>query len=310
MDPKGLPSYPKIYNLGHKYLKDLFEGEVVVQEKIDGSQFSFGITEEGLTFRSKGARIWPETTDNLFKGAVETVTNIQGRLKEGVTYRGEVLHRPKHNTVVYDRVPIGNIILFDIDIGLEDRLSPEEVREEVGRLGLEVVPTYPFESIPSYEELERIVSTMKPYLGGEAIEGVVIKNYNRFNPLDGKMLMGKLVAQDFRERNQHNWKEQNPGKGDVIQMLIGELRTEARWQKAIQHRRESGLLEEAPQDIGPLIRDIRKDVEEEEVEYIKEKLFASFKHEIMRGVSGGFPEWYKNQLLRSQFDGDSRDSNL
>ena len=37
-------SYPKVYAIGHAYLGALFDGEVVVTEKVDGSQFSFGIT--------------------------------------------------------------------------------------------------------------------------------------------------------------------------------------------------------------------------------------------------------------------------
>jgi len=35
-----LGSYPSIYNLGHRYLGDLLDGPVVVEEKVDGSQFS------------------------------------------------------------------------------------------------------------------------------------------------------------------------------------------------------------------------------------------------------------------------------
>jgi hypothetical protein len=51
-------SYPSIYNLGHRALQDLLTVSVNVEEKVDGSQFSFGITEEGeIKLRSKGAVI-------------------------------------------------------------------------------------------------------------------------------------------------------------------------------------------------------------------------------------------------------------
>lgn len=298
---KGLPSYPKVYNLGHPVLERLFEGPVVVQEKVDGSQFSFGLTGEGLTFRSRGARIFPETTDKLFQGAVQYVQQIQGRLKEGLTYRGEVLCRPKHNTLRYDRTPNNFIILFDIDSGLEVRLTPEEVKQEGQRLGLEVVPT--IESSPTtLEELEKLVREMKPILGGEQVEGVVIKNYDQYNPRDGKMLMGKLVSQDFREKHTTEWKKANPGRGDIIQTLVMELQTEARWEKAIQHLRDRGELQQAPQDIGPLIKEIKQDIIEEESDYIKERLFNAFKEDVVRGAAAGFPEWYKNKLLHLQFE--------
>ena len=32
-----LPSYPKVWNLGHPHIENLFDGPVVVQEKVDGS---------------------------------------------------------------------------------------------------------------------------------------------------------------------------------------------------------------------------------------------------------------------------------
>lgn len=47
-------SYPSIYSLGHRYISELFSGPVVIQEKIDGSQFSFGNLNGKLFCRSKG----------------------------------------------------------------------------------------------------------------------------------------------------------------------------------------------------------------------------------------------------------------
>ena len=46
-------SYPKVYALGHPATKDIFSGEVLVEEKIDGSQFSFGVIDGVLRTRSK-----------------------------------------------------------------------------------------------------------------------------------------------------------------------------------------------------------------------------------------------------------------
>lgn len=39
-------SYPKSLNVGHKLAEKLFDGPVVIQEKVDGSQFSFGVFNE------------------------------------------------------------------------------------------------------------------------------------------------------------------------------------------------------------------------------------------------------------------------
>ena len=63
----SLRSYPKVFNLGHRAVRDLLSGPVVVQEKIDGSQFSFGVGEDGtLLIRSRGADIEPEAPPKLF----------------------------------------------------------------------------------------------------------------------------------------------------------------------------------------------------------------------------------------------------
>jgi hypothetical protein len=36
-------SYPKLYAMGHRAIADLLLDDVIVQEKVDGSQFSFGL---------------------------------------------------------------------------------------------------------------------------------------------------------------------------------------------------------------------------------------------------------------------------
>lgn len=39
----AIASYPQVFNLGHRAVADLFLDPVTVQEKVDGSQISFGI---------------------------------------------------------------------------------------------------------------------------------------------------------------------------------------------------------------------------------------------------------------------------
>lgn len=40
-----------------------------------------------------------------------------------------------------------------------------------------------------------------------------------------------------------------------------------------------------------------------EKEWIKEQLFEYFWKEISRGITKGLPEWYKEQLVKGQFNG-------
>ena len=104
-------SYPKVYNLGHPAISELFSDPVVVQEKVDGSQFSFGIIDGELKCRSKGAEIFLDNPEKMFEKAVEAIKELS--LMDGWTYRGEFLRGPSHNTLKYNRTPRHNIILFD-----------------------------------------------------------------------------------------------------------------------------------------------------------------------------------------------------
>jgi hypothetical protein len=88
---------------------------VLVEEKVDGSQFSFGRFGGELRVRSKGRQFDPDAADKLFASAVAHVAQLD--LRDGYTYRGEVLSKPKHNVLAYGRVPAGNVIIKQGDPG-------------------------------------------------------------------------------------------------------------------------------------------------------------------------------------------------
>lgn len=302
-----LHGYPKVWNMGHPAIADLFDGPVVVQEKLDGSQFTFGVIDGTLHLRSRRSTIHGvEAADTLFRTACETAARLmdEGLLEDGWQYRAEALCRPKHNTLEYGRAPECGMVLFDVDRGLEDRVAePDELAAIGERLGLEVVPTLYEGKVASLDQLKALLDTPS-MLGGEfGIEGVVVKNYARWGE-DGKMLMGKVVRDDFREKHSKAWKKSNPGKGDIIEQLKDTYRSERRWEKAIERRRDDGQLQEAPQDIGPLLKDIQADVEEECRAEIADALFKAFWGDIRRGITAGFPEWYKARLAEQQFAAD------
>jgi hypothetical protein len=141
------------------------------------------------------------------------------------------------------------------------------------------------------------------FLGGVKIEGVVAKNYTQFGR-DGKVSMAKYVSEAFKEVHNKEWKLANPGQKDVVEGLIAGLRTEARWQKAVQHLAESGDLTHTPKDIGALMKEVKDDIIAEEVERIKGILWKHFSGKILRGASAGLAEWYKEELLKKQFEGE------
>lgn len=294
-----MQGYGSIYNLGHKAAKTLFDGEVLIEEKVDGSQFSFGKKDGVLVMRSKGATLYEPVSDKLFKAAAEYVSSIQDKLQEGWTYRGEVLRGPKHNAIEYDHAPLNNVIIFDIDRGEQDYLTSIEKYVEAGRLGFQVVPVLFEGKVDNIEQLRAFLDR-ESVLGKSKIEGMVIKAYNQYGP-DKKVLMGKWVSEAFKEINGSEWSKANPGREDFLTILAKALKTDARWEKAIQHLRDDGKLEDSPRDIGVLLKEIQTDVKKEVGEEIKEKLFAYYWPQIARGVIGGFPEYYKERLAKSQF---------
>jgi hypothetical protein len=286
--------------MGHRLVQDLLLDDVIVEEKVDGSQFSFGLIDGELKIKSKGAIIYPDAPPAMFRGAVETVLSIQDKLIPGWTYRAEVLSRPKHNVLAYDRVPQGNLILFDIAVGLEDYMLRSMKVAEAQVLGLEIVPVVYTGKVTSAEQVIALLDRTS-ILGGQKIEGVVVKNYSRFG-IDGKPLMAKYVAEAFKEVHKGEWRKENPTNNDVVTLLVNSLRTPARWSKAVQHLREAGTLTDSPKDIGPLLHEMQKDVEEEEKQLIIERLYKWAWPHIRRGITHGFPEWYKEQLLVKQFE--------
>jgi hypothetical protein len=316
-------SYPSIFSMGHRAIKDLLTVDVNVEEKVDGSQFSFGLVPASevdvvyfdhpdlgkfaLKIRSKGCVMHIDAPEKMFNLAAETVRSLGPKLVLGWTYRGEFLGRPKHNALAYDRTPNGHIILFDINTGDQEYLSYEDKKREADRLGLECVPLLYSGRITTVEEFRRYLTTTS-ILGGQTIEGVVVKPsaYNLFGQ-DKKALMGKFVSEAFKEVHRKTWGESNPTGKDIIGLVTDVYRSPARWNKAIQHMREAGKLVDDYQDIGPIIREIPEDVLKECKDDIMDALFKWAWPHIRRGLSRGFPEYYKDLLLKRSFENETGD---
>lgn len=295
----NIHSYPSVYNIGHKLILDIFEDDVLLEEKVDGSQFSMSRGEDGILYmRSKGTEIYEQNPEKMFNRAVETAVSLP--LNPGWVYRCEYLQKPKHNTLCYDRVPEKNLIIFDINTGDEIYLSYIDKKEEAERIGLECVPMIYCGKIESPERFKDLLN-QKSILGGSDIEGIVVKNYNKFTP-DKKAMFGKYVSEKFKEVHGGEWRKNNPTGGDIINDLILQYRTPTRWNKAVQHLRDAGILEQSPRDIGNLIKEIQVDTKKECEEEIKEILFNHFWKNISRGITAGAPEWYKEELLKLSFE--------
>jgi len=256
---------------------------------------------QDVYFRSKGAEIHPETTDKLFKNAVQHVLSVKDRLEENWIYRGESICSERQNVLKYSTTPPGFIMLFDIEPSPYNFIM-ETKEGEARNIGVGCVPRLFEGNLTDLDIINNLLSK-ESCLGGPKIEGVVIKPamYQLFG-LDKKVLMGKFVSEEFKEIHRREWKGSNPTQGDVIQVLTSSLATEARWNKGIQHLRELGELEFSPRDIGKLIREIQEDTKRETEDLIKDRLFKWAWPQISRKITHGVPEYYKRKLMEDQFD--------
>jgi len=296
-----LHSYSSPFLVGHQALQryedrpGIFEVGVFVEEKIDGSQFSFSRDGSGLRFRSRNAEVFKDGA-GMFQRGVDAIAEIADQLRDGWTYRGEYLMKPKHNTLCYDRVPVRHVILFDIETQPNVFLDPQERAEEAHRLGLESVPVLFCGKLTPVDLKEMLAGGS--VLGGKR-EGLVVKPIGHaLWGRDKKVLMAKLVAEDFKEKHETEWRKSNPTKRDIIQEIIETYRTEQRWQKATQHLREAGALKGEPSDIGLLMKEVPNDILGDSAYEIRERLFNHFWKEISRSVTKGLPEWYKARLFK------------
>jgi hypothetical protein len=313
-----LNSYATVYALGHREVEGIFEDPVIVEEKIDGSQFSFGLISTGfvvldskdstskafeqfeLQCRSKNHQMIIDAPEQMFNKAVESIKTREEFLHPGWIYRCEFLQKPHHNVLCYNRPPEGYIIGFDVATGLEVYLTYEAKKAEFARIGLETVPLLFQGKVRSIDQFTALLETIS-ILGGTTIEGVVVKNYEKFTR-EKKVMIGKFVSEKFKEVANGEWRKANPTQGDITEILISMYRTPARWQKAVLHLAEQGVLENSPKDIGNLIREVQADVEKECTDEIKDILYQHFSPKVKRGIISGLPEWYKEELLKSAFE--------
>ena len=297
-----LESYSKVYHWGHAQLdvlKTTANIQVSVQEKIDGSQISFGRDANGVFHvRSKNASIDISNPPDLFRKVSRYLASIQSKMEKGVTYRAEVISALKHNTLIYSKTPKNNLILFDVDIGNQHYEHPDKLEKHAEKLGIDSIGVLYSGVLPDREKLNSILENNDSMLGGEyGLEGLVVKPVDaHIYDARGKLLMGKLVKKDFIEMNKEDWAKRHPKGKNFVENMSAGLRSEARWDKAIQRMKETGELTSTASDIGTLLNLVKDDICEEEEEYIKNQLWSHYKRDILSQATRGLPEWYKEKL--------------
>ena len=223
-----IPAYPKIFAIGNKAIAELFFDDVVIEEKVDGSQFVFGKINGELYMRSKGKQIFPEAPEKMFREAVDYVLSIENLIEDDTILYCEYLKKPKHNTLAYDNIPKNHLVLFGVSNKHGDFYNPNYISIYAEALDIDCIPQVYYGKVSSAEELLQYLEYTS-YLGGQKVEGVVVKNYNRQTWVGGKLfpiLAGKYVSEKFKEIHNKGWKK-TQGKGPW-QCYCDTFRTEAK----------------------------------------------------------------------------------
>jgi hypothetical protein len=306
-----MKKYPKVRTAGHRDISDLLVGPVVVQEKIDGSNFSFGKDLEGKPFAwSRTQELSLEHPDGMFAPGVEHVKKIASRIGCGMIIRCEYLNKPKHNVLAYGRVPKNHLVIFQIDFfegcleggGGESIYNHGLLKDYAELYEIDVVPQFfagdiNTEGVAPFGELVKVWHDQESFLGGPKVEGVVIKNFTQTDHRSGApYLVGKVVREEFKEVHKHQVKLDKPDPVSIIGARCG---GPARWQKAVQALAERGELVNGMEDMPKLMRYVQLDVATEEEDDIKEALWKLYRKQVIGCSTRGLAEWYKSKLQES-----------
>lgn len=307
----NIKGYPKILPASGKFADYIVGNHCEITEKVDGSQFAFGKDYKGkLHMRSKGALIAfdEDNVQQMFRPAVDYVLSIADSLPFDTVYYGETLSKPKHNSLQYDRIPKNHIALYgvtDFEQTFCKARNWADLNEWARSIDVEPVALLFEGTISNLEEIKKFLGTSA--LGGQPAEGVVIKNYaatgNFFGGFQPLVAM-KYVTEAFKEVHSSN-PEYSPNKSKT-ENLMERYRSPARWHKAVQHLTEKGEIQSSPRDIGPLLKELNRDLEVECEQEIKDALWEIYRKDFLRTATRGFPEWYKQQLLKAEPDPNLR----
>ena len=301
--------YQKIQQAYKPEVEDIFDGYVVIEEKIDGSQFRIEIKKDG-TISCGSHHQDGIIADSMFKLGIENAQHIFANYKpsEDITVFCEYLSTIKQNSIPYGKVPLHNLIIFDVK---RDTLYLNRAQKELfaKEHGMDVVPIL-WEGDGSKistdgkihdtfkEELLKKESCLGHGKGFDRIEGFVVKNYakfydiNRYPHYEGHWKCIKIVNDSFKEKNN----EENPNRTNKFQELKDNYRTEARCLKTIQHLKEKGLLKGDLSDLGLLVPEMKHDIEEEEGEGLKNTLYKMFAPEVLGYATKEMIPTYKKYL--------------
>jgi len=298
MDAKLL-SFPKVRRIDKPVVKHILNDEVVVTEKLDGSQFRILLTRDGFDVGSKNVD-GIDNVDSMFSLGVKRAEEVWRRFVDSglpdeygnmVIYT-EYLSKEKHNTLSYSKIPVNNLYLFGMYLlNHENEAGIDDMNYIAKKLDIDA-PNVIFTGKLTLDELQELIK-QESYFGGTLMEGAVIINYNQYAlaPYDELRwrLRAKMVREDFKELNHKEWKEK---KKDISKKFLDGFVTYPRLIKVLHKLEEEGKLVNEMVDLPLIFEEYWRDLLEEESDTLAELLVKEYKRKAEKKIMG----IYKNIL--------------
>lgn len=239
-----------IERLKDKYAEGFRKGDyIVVQEKIDGANFSIRYNEEEDAIASFSRKNFLNYENNL-RGAWNWAQKLDKELVKEVLGTNLVLFGEWlcSHTIVYPEDKYQNAYFYDVyDVEAKQYLEQDKVKDIVNRLGLIYVPVFYEGEFISWEHLHQFVG--RTDLGGENGEGIVVKNMTRINDPNTRLpFYTKIVADKFSEKKSVGKPRKNNAERDEeharLQALVESIVTEARVTKLVHKMVDEGIIPE------------------------------------------------------------------
>lgn len=239
---------------------------IVVQEKIDGANFSIRYdpeTDSVASFSRKN----PLSFQNDLRGAWGWSQKLDKNLVKDVLGNNLVLFGEwlVPHTIVYPQERYQNAYFYDVyDTETEQYFKQDKVKEVINSLGLIYVPVFYDGEFQSWEHIQEFVG--RTDLGGEHGEGVVVKNMSRINDPNTRLpFYTKIVGEKFSEKKSVKPKMIDPEKvaeRERLQNLVDTVVTEGRVTKLVHKMVDEGIIPEKwdEHDMSTIARNIGKDV--------------------------------------------------
>ena len=230
---------------------------IVVQEKIDGANFSIRYDAENdiiAAFSRKN----PLSFENNLRGAWQWAQKLDKYLVKNVLGENLILFGEwlVSHTIVYPEDKYQNAYFFDVyDLNTGSYLPQNEVMDIINRLELNYVPVFYDGEFQSWEHIQQFVG--RTDLGGESGEGVVVKNMTRLP------FYTKIVGERFSEKK-HTKKVKLDKMAEIerLQEIVKTVVTEARVVKLVHKMVDDGIIPENwdEHDMGTIAKNIGKAV--------------------------------------------------